>query len=97
MEETTADTDLDRIAPSTVLDLYLTERETDLADSTRRSHRYTIERLVEWCEDNDISTVADRVGVARQSADERLRKLREEGRVESEMVGNSLFWRLAEE
>lgn len=53
------DTNLDRINPSTVLDLYLAERESDLADSTRRSHRYDIERLVEWCETNGVSAVAD--------------------------------------
>jgi site-specific recombinase XerD len=64
MDETTADSTLDRIAPETVLDLYLSERETDLADSTRRAHRYTIERLVEWCEANDIAAVADLDGRA---------------------------------
>jgi site-specific recombinase XerD len=52
------DRDLDRIAPSTVLDLYVTERKTDLADRTRRSHRYVIERFVEWCDENEIPTVA---------------------------------------
>lgn len=51
--------DLDRIRPSTVLDLYLDERKSDLADSTRRSHRYVIERFVDWCEENDVPTVAD--------------------------------------
>lgn len=41
--------------------------------------------------------IAEFVGVKRQSADERLRKLRDEGRVESEMVGNSLAWSVAQE
>lgn len=54
-----ADSDIDRIEPSTVLELYLVERETDLAERTLRSHRYVIETLVEWCEDNDVQTVAD--------------------------------------
>lgn len=47
--------DADPIEPSTVLDLYLQDRETDLADSTRRSHRYTLERFVEWFEANDLT------------------------------------------
>ncbi|WP_418771150.1 tyrosine-type recombinase/integrase [Halorientalis halophila] len=51
--------DLDRIQPSTVLDLYLSERETDLAEKTRRSHRYVIERFVDWCGENDVDAVAD--------------------------------------
>lgn len=58
------DTDLDRIQPSTVLDLYLAERESDLAESTRRSHRYVIERFVEWCHENDVTAVADLDGRA---------------------------------
>jgi len=52
------ETDLDRINPSTVLDLYLNERQSDLAERTRRSHRYVIERFVDWCESNDVPTVA---------------------------------------
>jgi len=38
--------------------------------------------------------IADEVGVARQSADERLRKLADEGLVEKGKVGNSLYWSL---
>lgn len=52
-------TDLDRLSPRAVLDLYLAEREDDLAAKTRRSHRYAIDRFIEWCEENNISTVAD--------------------------------------
>ncbi|MCX2819971.1 ArsR family transcriptional regulator [Haladaptatus sp. F3-133] len=36
--------------------------------------------------------VADELDMARQSADYRLRKLKEEKRVRSKMVGNSLVW-----
>jgi len=36
--------------------------------------------------------IADAVGVTRQAADERLRRLRESGQVEKETVGNSLYW-----
>jgi DNA-binding MarR family transcriptional regulator len=38
------------------------------------------------------SEVAERVGVERQSADYRLRKLEESGRVRSKKIGNSLAW-----
>jgi predicted ArsR family transcriptional regulator len=40
--------------------------------------------------------VADAVGVTRQGADYRLRKLEDDGKVRSKMVGNSLVWMLAE-
>ena len=41
--------------------------------------------------------IADSVGVTRQGADYRLRKLEDEGIVQSKMVGNSLVWMVAEE
>lgn len=40
--------------------------------------------------------VADAVGVTRQNADRRLRRLEDEGRVTSKRIGNSLAWSLAE-
>jgi len=52
-------TELDPLEPTEVLDLYLAERESDLADNTRRSHRYVIEQFVAWCDDNEILTVAE--------------------------------------
>ncbi|MFC7135353.1 MULTISPECIES: winged helix-turn-helix transcriptional regulator [Salinibaculum] len=36
--------------------------------------------------------VAEELGIARQSADYRLRKLLDEGRVSKKKVGNSLVW-----
>lgn len=42
------------------------------------------------------SEVADAVGVARQSADYRLRQLEVDGKVKSKQIGNSLAWRLPE-
>ena len=38
------------------------------------------------------SEIAEAIGVARQSADYRLRKLEEDGFVKGKMVGNSLAW-----
>lgn len=42
------------------------------------------------------SDIADYVGVTRQAADKRLRKLRGDGRVTSEKIGNSLVWEVDE-
>lgn len=42
------------------------------------------------------SEIAEAVGVARQSADYRLRKLEDRGSVTSKKIGNSLAWSLAE-
>ncbi|UPM42859.1 winged helix-turn-helix transcriptional regulator [Halocatena salina] len=39
--------------------------------------------------------VAEEVGVTRQGADYRLRKLESEGQVRSERIGNSLAWFLS--
>jgi len=43
------------------------------------------------------SEIADYVGVTRQGADYRLRRLKEQNKVKSKMVGNSLVWMLADE
>ena len=43
------------------------------------------------------SEVAEAVGVARQSADYRLRQLEDRGQVERKKVGGTLVWMLAEE
>lgn len=42
------------------------------------------------------SEIAEVVGVARQSADYRLRKLEDERKVTSKTIGNSLSWSLAD-
>lgn len=41
--------------------------------------------------------VADAVGVTRQGADYRLRRLKEKGKVRGKLVGNSLVWMPAED
>lgn len=43
------------------------------------------------------SKIAEDVGLTRQGADYRLRSLREDGVVESALVGNTLVWSVAEE
>lgn len=47
---------------------------------------------VRECEPAATSEVAGKVGVPRQNADRRLRRLEDQGRVRSKMVGNSLVW-----
>jgi len=59
------------------------------------SQKYTDDKYLDAVRDNEpagTSEVAEAVGVERQSADYRLRKLEDEGRVKSKMVGNSLVW-----
>lgn len=41
--------------------------------------------------------IADAVGVTRQNADQRLRRLEDEGHVSSKTIGNSLAWSLMED
>lgn len=41
--------------------------------------------------------VADAIGVERQSADYRLRRLRDEGKVRSKKIGGTLVWMSANE
>ena len=40
------------------------------------------------------SEIAEELGIERPSADYRLRQLKNENKVESKMIGNSLAWRL---
>lgn len=59
------------------------------------SQKFSDDEYLEAVRKNEpagTSEVAKAVGVERQSADYRLRKLEEEGPVESKMVGNSLVW-----
>ena len=51
-------------------------------------------RVVEENEPAGTQEVADQLGIARQSADYRLRKLHGEGRVNKKKIGNSLAWSL---
>lgn len=43
------------------------------------------------------SKIAEAVGVTRQGADYRLRRLEQEGKVSSTMIGNSLAWTLPQD
>ena len=69
---------------------------TDM-DERKQSHRYTDEDILEAVHSVKTATttsVADELNCTRPAADYRLRRLRDEGRVEATMVGNTLVWRL---
>lgn len=52
---------------------------------------------VESTQPAGTSDVADTLGVQRQAADYRLRKLREDNKVYSQKIGGSLVWTLPDE
>lgn len=57
--------------------------------------RYSDEVYIDAVREHEpaaTSEVAEAVGVARQSADYRLRQLQDDGKVESKKIGNSLAW-----
>jgi predicted transcriptional regulator len=59
------------------------------------SQKYADDEYLNAVRENEpagTSEVAEAVGVERQSADYRLRKLKNEGHVKNKMVGNSLVW-----
>lgn len=65
----------------------------DMPDS--RGKRYSDEEYITAVRIHEpaaTTEVAETVGVARQSADYRLRQLEDEGLVESKKIGNSLAW-----
>ena len=60
---------------------------------------YTDGEVVKAVEQNDpagTTEVADELGIARQSADYRLHRLLDDGRVSKKKVGNSLVWSIDE-
>jgi hypothetical protein len=49
--------ELEPIDPQTAVELYLADREAELADVTLTSHRSRLKFFVEWCEKRDLGTV----------------------------------------
>lgn len=85
-----------------------TETMADENNGSGREHdkhghfkaEYADEEFLEAVAANEpaaTSEVADEVGIARQSADYRLRKLEDSGRVSKKKVGNALVWMVADE
>lgn len=62
--------------------------------------RHSVDEYIDAVRENEpagTKEIADVVGVARQSADYRLRQLEDEGAVRSKKIGNSLAWSLVQE
>ncbi|ELZ96640.1 winged helix-turn-helix transcriptional regulator [Haloferax sulfurifontis] len=60
---------------------------------------YTDEEVIEAVAENEpagTTEVADELGIARQSADYRLRRLLDDDRISKKKVGNSLVWSVDE-
>lgn len=73
------------------------DRERD--ESGQFEPEYTDDEIiqaVQLSEPAGTQEVADELGIARQSADYRLRKLLEQGRVKKKKIGNSLAWSVSE-
>lgn len=71
----------------------------DRGDSGQYRPEYTDEAFLDAVRENEPATtseIAAAVGCVRQSADYRLRQLREEGLVTNKKVGPSLVWMLEE-
>lgn len=68
-----------------------------MSESTERHPESEYIAAVRDLEPAGTSEVAERVGVERQSADYRLRKLEEAGKVRSKKIGNTLAWLLGED
>jgi hypothetical protein len=41
---------LEPIDPETALELYLADKENDLADASLRAHKYRLQHFVRWCD-----------------------------------------------
>lgn len=70
-------------------------RVTDEGDPRRQYDDEAFVEAVRTREPASTAEVAEAVGCTRRNADYRLRQLREDGTVESKLVGNSLVWLLA--
>ena len=53
---------LDPIEPDTAVELYLTERKSELSKQTLRTHRGRLQTFVGWCEEDGIDNLNDVTG-----------------------------------
>lgn len=53
---------LEPIEPETALEMYLAERESELAQASLYSHRSRLTHFVEWCSDEVITNLNDLTG-----------------------------------
>ncbi|WP_158413692.1 tyrosine-type recombinase/integrase [Haladaptatus cibarius] len=50
-------TELTPISPRDAVEMYITDRETELAALTLISHKSNLNRFVEWCDDNELKNL----------------------------------------
>jgi len=48
---------LEPIDPETALELYLADKENDLAEASLEAHEYRLNHLVRWCDEQDITNL----------------------------------------
>ena len=48
---------LEPIDPETALELYLADRENELAEASLEAHRYRLGHLIRWCDERDITNL----------------------------------------
>lgn len=54
---TTNPNELEDLTPREAQQMYLQDRQAELADQTIQSHRYRIERFLEWCDEEEITNM----------------------------------------
>lgn len=71
------------------------DEDRERNEGGRFEPKHTDEEVLQAVRKHDpagTKEIADELGIARQSADYRLRRLLDEGRVTKKKVGNSLVW-----
>jgi len=53
---------LEPIDPETALDLYLADKQNELAEASLEAHRYRLQHLVRWCNEQDIENLNSLTG-----------------------------------
>jgi integrase len=53
---------LEPIDPDTALELYLADKENDLAEASLEAHEYRLNHLVRWCDEQDITNLNNLTG-----------------------------------
>lgn len=48
--------ELEPIEPETAVELYMADRDAELAEATKATHRSRLDFLAEWCDDRGIGT-----------------------------------------
>jgi len=58
--------DLNDIDPEEAVQLYLEDRKGEVSDETHQSHGYRLQHFIDWCDENDIESVATLDGLMLQ-------------------------------